>query len=79
MRRQSGTRIPVAKYLSEGWKQQPCAACGGRGIGYAYHDRDPRKPISGMEMCKSCGGRGSVWTSPQGRRAAYPGGPWLAG
>src|SRR5262249_995284 len=76
MRRHNGTRIPVAKYLREGWTQQACSACRGTGLNYIRPHADPG-PISGQELCRQCQGRGSVWTSPAGRRASYPGGPWL--
>jgi len=76
MRRRTGTTISVGKYLAEGWRQDPCPACRGSGLAYA---RRPDAPmvVTGMERCRSCNGRGSTWISPQGRRAAYPGGPFL--
>jgi len=79
MQRSHGRTIPISRYIEQGWREEKCASCGGRGIGYAHRNGDPRMPIVGHEYCKACSGRGSTWTSPGGRRCSYPGGPWLAG
>ena len=77
-RQQRGGRVTsVDRYIADGWRQDTCPDCGGRGIAYSHRDRDPRLPITGMERCRACAGRGSTWISPAGRRAAYPGGPWM--
>jgi hypothetical protein len=71
--RERGTRIPVERYIAEGWTQRQCFECHGTGM----------RPGSGIpyacaaNACSACGGRGSTWTSPQGRVAQYPGGPWM--
>ena len=77
MRRTRGQTTHIQKYLSNGWRQEPCPHCSGRGLAYAHRDGNPQGPITGMERCRQCKGRGSTWRSPGGMRAAYPGGPWL--
>jgi hypothetical protein len=77
MRRRGGRTTSAAAYLAQGWRQEACPQCAGRGVAYARRDGDPRRPITGMEFCKACDGRGSTWLSPQGYRAPYPGGPWM--
>jgi hypothetical protein len=77
MRQQRGGRTMTAdQYRAAGWREERCPDCAGRGIGYAYRDRDPRLPIVGMEKCQTCGGRGSWWRSPNGVKCQYPGGPF---
>jgi DnaJ-class molecular chaperone len=73
--RQRGTRIPVSEYIRDGWTQDRCTACNGTGL--AYVRTRPEGPISAQERCRECRGRGSTWLSPAGRRAAFPGGPFL--
>jgi len=77
MQRQRGRTTSASAYLAQGWRQQACPACRGSGLAYAHRDGAPRAPITGHERCRACAGRGSTWISPAGRRASYPGGPWL--
>jgi len=76
MQRQRGRTTSVAKYIAEGWREDRCATCNGTGLAYARRGGE-RGPITGMEYCDACGGRGSTWRSPSGLRCSYPGGPWI--
>jgi len=75
MRQQRGRTTPISQYIAAGWKQEVCPHCAGRGL--AYGRRYEGGPISHMERCRACNGRGSSWRSPGGRRHATPGGPYL--
>jgi hypothetical protein len=76
MQQRRGRTTSVERYIAQGWREDKCPECAGRGIAYSHHDRDPRLPITGMERCRCCAGRGSTWISPAGRRCEYPGGPF---
>jgi len=74
MRRQSGTTTSIADLVAKGWREDPCPACAGTGwIG----GRRMEAPLTLADYCPQCRGRGATWISPQGRRASYPGGPWM--
>jgi len=79
MRAQRGRVTSASRYIEQGWTQQPCPACAGRGIAYSRRDGDRRAPITGHEQCRACAGRGSTWRSPGGLRCEYPGGPFVSG
>ena len=56
----------------EGWRHEPCGVCiAGLVSSYGW-DGD----FLGPEECCSCGGNGSVWITPKGRRVICPGGPF---
>jgi len=77
-RAQRGGRVTSSDaYKRAGWRVISCEHCNGTGLAYVRQGGDPRGPISGQERCRECQGRSGWWRSPQGARAAYPGGPWI--
>lgn len=54
------------------WTEEGCSHCGGHGLVSLYVGND----FDGATECRACGGTGSVWRSPGGARAMYPGGPF---
>jgi len=79
MRRTGGTVKSASAYVAQGWRELRCTACNGFGLSYAHRGNDPQMPITGMERCRACDGRGSTWRSPAGKPCSYPGGPFLRG
>jgi len=71
--RQSGSVTSVEKYRAQGWTECRCDACHGSGM--RPGSNTPYQ--CAMNECPACAGRGATWISPAGRRAAYPGGPWM--
>jgi len=71
--RRASTPMSSSEAVNRGWSQRQCEACQGTGM----------RPGSGIlyrcpaNACQACEGRGATWISPQGRRAAYPGGPFM--
>ncbi len=57
--------------IQPGWKVAPCSLCRGIGVVWSY-------TYDGPIECKDCN-NGVVYISPKGRRALYPGGPFLGG
>lgn len=55
------------------WGKVKCADCMGYGQVSDYRGDD----FHGAVDCSECGGTGSLWVSPKGRIAHYPGGPFL--
>lgn len=57
------------------WHKIKCGTCDGHGMvsKYTYDGSD----FEGPEECGDCWGQGSIWISPKGRLALYPGGPFL--
>lgn len=57
------------------WKRITCHNCEGHGqvANYGSFGLD----FEGPEECNSCEGSGSIWQSPKGRLAKYPGGPFI--
>lgn len=54
-----------------GWRLAECGSCGGCGLVSVYSQYD----FEGPRECKDCGGSGTVFITPKGRLADYPGGP----
>lgn len=71
----TGRTTSVDEYTRQGWREHPCSVCQGRGL----RPGETLGYLCAASACRQCAGRGSTWVSPQGRRASYPGGPWLAG
>ena len=57
----------VAAYVARGWKHESCGCCGG----IQWGGEEPRE-------CRDCCGSGSIWISPKGHTALYPGGPFTS-
>lgn len=56
----------TARWIAKGWKHVSCGCC----AGLEWGGEEPRE-------CKDCGGNGSLWQSPKGALALYPGGPFV--
>jgi len=56
----------VAVWASRGWKKEVCRVCRGYGVCWGGED---------VYDCRHCC-NGTVWRSPKGRYALYPGGPF---
>lgn len=54
------------------WKRLQCDKCDGKGIVAGCYGSEPTP-----EECRSCNGSGTIWKSPKGSIAQYPGGPFL--
>ena len=56
------------------WTPEQCWNCGGHGVVsvYSYGGGD----FEGAGSCNTCGESGTLWRSPKGRLAMYPGGPF---
>lgn len=63
---------PWIKWKRNGWHEETCGVCRGLGIVSAYSAFD----FEGPTDCRSCN-NGTVWVSPKGRHAEYPGGRFL--
>lgn len=61
----SGAEVD-AIYEARGWKREPCGVCGGHGVRWVGE---------GVDDCRYCAG-GTVWRTPRGRYALWPGGPF---
>jgi hypothetical protein len=57
----------MAMWAARGWREETCGSCGGYGV-KMVGDGEPFD-------CESCAG-GTVWRSPKGHYALYPGGPF---
>lgn len=62
----------VADKDKSGWTQIRCDSCGGHGVISVYSQND----FEGPGECRTCGGSGTMFLSPKGRLADYPGGPF---
>ena len=56
------------------WTQISCITCGGHGVVADYGNGED---FYGAAECRDCNGSGSVWKSPTGRIAQYPGGRFV--
>ena len=54
------------------WRTMPCHHCRGYGVVSVYSHND----FEGPGVCPRCLGGGTLFVSPKGRLAAYPGGPF---
>jgi len=68
------TTTPRTRVSSSGkvWTEGQCGRCGGHGVVSVYTMGD----FDGAGWCPDCGGSGSLWRSPKGALAVYPGGPF---
>lgn len=57
------------------WKKLKCDNCDGHGQRSTY--TIDGGDFQGADECKTCGGSGTIWRSPQGSLAQYPGGPFV--
>lgn len=55
------------------WQAVQCWECGGHGVQANYDSEGFMSPSD----CDACGGEGSLWVSPAGRLALWPGGPFV--
>ena len=55
-----------ALWAARGWTKEVCQVCGGHGVRWGGED---------VYDCRYCC-NGTVWFSPKGRRAHWPGGPF---
>lgn len=62
----------MEKVVSAAWTTVQCHDCGGHGQRSDYRGDD----FYGAKECDTCGGSGSLYKSPSGRLAMYPGGPF---
>lgn len=57
------------------WTQQKCHDCSGHGLisDYSYDGHE----FEGPAECRTCNGTGTIWRSPKGSLAQYPGGRFV--
>ena len=59
--------------MTGGWEKIKCHSCDGHGLVSSHTGGN----LDGPDECRTCWGSGSIWRSPKGALAKYPGGPFV--